>query len=441
MRVSRAAVVSVLSPLALIACASAPPSPPAASTAEATFVRHGRELGALDAPTAAAAPVGRGPLVAQTLPFPIPTAIPTAIPGMPPIGLPVMPGTGKSLTSKIVSVKAEGDLKMSGGVGVDAGGSLILTMPAIRHPDFPNTPVNPLLVAASVSANVSGGAALSCSIGQVSATSRAPVDLVFINDTTGSMSGSVLGIADSIQKFAEEMTASGVDARFSMYNYGDAFATKSWRTKGFLLGQGDFEPPSFDEVIRPYIGLTDLGTFKGFLTEMRGSGVLGTGGGDAPENPLGALWYAYNRVQWRPGAARVFILTGDNPSHQAGDGTSWPAPWTAVPGDEVVGSLDGNAVVHTVVKDLVFGKYYNLKNISDGTGGVWKPLPADGRVDLGSLGFRDWFANSFRGQCSGVAAGTIEVVIRASVIGKRLYSGALTFKLSVSAGAGIGVAG
>ena len=47
-----------------------------------------------------------------------------------------------------------------------------------------------------------------------------PVDIVFLNDTTGSMSGATNGITDSVETFSTAITSAGVDARFAMYTYG-----------------------------------------------------------------------------------------------------------------------------------------------------------------------------------------------------------------------------
>ncbi len=361
--------------------------------------------------------------IPSTLP-PLPT-----VGGLPTVSLPGVPkGSGK--TAKINSAKSEGDLKMSAGLGVDVGGSLVISMAAIKHPDMPNVPVNPLFASVSVSAQLSGSLSLTCTIGGVSSTARSPVDMVFINDTTGSMSGTVNGISDSIKKFAEKVSAGGIDAKYSMYTYGDAYATRAKPGK-FTNGTGDFEPPSFDNVPRPYLGLSDLGPFEKFLAEMKTSGALGMGGGDSPENTLGALLYADRHVAFRQGAAHVYVVIGDNASHQKGDGSKFGPSWEPPSGDEVVGDLQGKAVAHVVGKDSGSAPYYNLKKLSDATGGDFKQLPPDGKVDLGSLGLETWMLSGYRGTCTGLAAGSLKVVLKATVVGKKIYNGTLTFEVGV----------
>jgi hypothetical protein len=377
-------------------------------------------LGAILAPSASAQ------IAVPTVLPPIPTTLP-GMPGVP--GLPTSSGGGGK-TAKITSAKSEGDLRLSAGIGVDVSGSLTISMAAIKHPDLPNVPVNPLFASVSVQAQVSGALALTCTIGGVSSSSKAPVDLVFINDTTGSMSGTVNGISESISKFADKVAAGGVDARYSMYTYGDAFATRAKPGK-FTAGTGDFDPPSFDNIPRPYVALTDLGTFQKFLTEMKGSGSLGMGGGDAPENTLGALQYANRMVGFRQGAAHMFVVIGDNPSHQKGDGSSFGPSWLPPSGEDVVSELQGKAVAHVVGKDMGNAPYYNLKKLADSTGGDFKVLPPDGKVDLGSLGFDSWMLSGYRGSCTGLASGTLSVVLKATVVGKKVYTGTLTFAVVV----------
>lgn len=388
---------------------------------------RGRSLGAVLA--VAGLVVLATPATADVMLPPGLPPIPTVMPSLP---LPVPtggPSSGK--VAKITSAKPEGDLRLSAGLGVDASGALSISMAAIKHPDLQGVPVNPLFANVSITAQLSGSLALSCSIGGVSSSKPAPVDLVFVNDTTGSMAGTVHGISDSIKTFAQKVSAGGVDARFSMYTYGDAFATRGKPGK-FLVGKGDFDPPSFDNVARPYVGLSDLGLFEKFLAELKVSGALGSGGGDAAESTLGALQYADRHLGYRPGAAHVFVVVGDNPSHQKGDGSNFGPSWIPPLGEDVVSELSGRGVVHVVAKDAGKAPFYNLKNLADATGGDFKPLPKDGKVDLTTLGLDAYLTSGYKGVCTGLAAGTIDVVIRATVVGKKVYMGTLAFKVTVS---------
>lgn len=337
---------------------------------------------------------------------------------------------GAPTTITIKSVKAGGDFKMSGSLGLDTG-KLKVTVAAIRDPDAPAKPADPAKVAFAVTA---ADKAMTCTVGKVSTDSKAAVDLVFVNDTTGSMSGTVLGIADSVQKFAEDVAAGGVDARFSMYTYGDAFATMP--AEGgptFSIAKSDFVAPAWDPDPRPYVGLSDLATFKGFLGELKTNAdtVLGVGGGDGEENTLGALDYANKKVAWRDGAAHMFVAIGDNPSHQKGSSTEIVSPFEGPTGAELVTSLNGNAVVHVVGEDYGDAPFYNLKTLADQTGGAFITLPSDGVVDLGALNLKDWLTTSFAGTCNDPAGGSYTIVVQATITGTKAYVGTLTFDVEL----------
>jgi hypothetical protein len=250
---------------------------------------------------------------------------------------------------------------------------------------------------------------------KLSASSSTPIDLVFINDTTGSMSGATLGILNSIDSFASAISDSGVDAEFSMYTYGDAFATKLSSGSEFTVGKGNFTPPSIDGVERPFIGLGTYTTFKSFLTELKNSSALGSGGGDNPENTVGALDYANNHVAFRNGAARVFVAIGDNPSHQSGDGdvNSYPTAFQPRTGTGLAADLVGLATVHVIGRTSTSTTYYPLQNLSTSTGGGFIILPSGGTVDLNTLKITDWIKSGFTGTTPALSKGTYKVTLSA----------------------------
>lgn len=329
---------------------------------------------------------------------------------------------------------------MSGNVGV-SGGKLTIALAAVRDPDDPTLPAAPGSVSFSVAAAPSALVAatappVTCDVAGVSSTSVAMIDLVFVNDTTGSMSGTVLGIADSVQSFATAI-AGGVDAQFAMYTYGDAFATRAASGSEFTIGRGDFVPSDFDLDERPYVDLSTVATFTSFLAELRASSALGVGGGDSPENTIGALDYANAHARFRPGAAKVFVAIGDNPSHQAGDGDveSWAPEFQPTTGASLVSRFRGAATIHVVSENLPDdATYYNLKGLADGTGGVFLTLPYDGVVDLGALNLTTWLTSAFSGGCTTAPKGHYRLVITATVHGSggTTKTGTLTFDITVS---------
>ncbi len=379
-------------------------------------------------------------------------------------------GTGTAVTAS--SQVATGDVRMSGEVSL-ASGKLGLALASIRDPDDATRPADParvsFAVAAAPAATGSTAPSLSCAVSAASSAAPRPVDLVFVDDTTSSMNDTINGIFDSIQGFTDALAAGGVDVRLAMYTYGDTFATKRSAGSEFTEGQADFllppagtdcfvtpQPAGCDIALldpgaqgepagaeRPYLGLSTLGTFQHFLAELRSSTSLGAGGGDTPENTVGALDYASSHVAFRPGAERVYVAIGDQPSHQAGDGTAasgipppgWPAQFQPPTGDALVAKLSGQAVVHVVGHDPPSAApFYNLKSLADGTGGAFFTLPAGGRVDLASLSLTDWLTRAFTGTCDGAPTGHYLLVVTATVTGSAgtVKAGTLTFDLTVS---------
>ncbi len=131
-----------------------------------------------------------------------------------------------------------------------------------------------------------------------SATSIAPsydVDVAFVLDTTGSMSGLIEGAKQKIWSIANDIadTRQGQQGniRFALIGYrdrGDAYITKT-----------------FDLT-------TDLSGIYGHLLEFRAQG-----GGDRPESVNQALDEGITDLQWdrNPNTLRLVFLVGDAPPH------------------------------------------------------------------------------------------------------------------------------
>jgi hypothetical protein len=317
------------------------------------------------------------------------------------------PLTGSGHTATVSTSTASGDFTMSGTISYGTAG-LNVNLAAIKNPADPSVPLDPSLVTVKGQLTPKGlGTAQSFTLTKISASSSTPVDMVFINDTTGSMGSTTTGIADSISAFATAMTSGGIDARYAMYTYGDAFATKLTSGSEFTVGKGDFVPPSIDTEERPYIGLSDLTSFQSFIAELKAASCLGSGGGDGPENTVGALDYANTKLAFRTGASKVFVVIGDNPSHQNGDGSvsSYPTSFQPRTGAALVADLKSKATVHVIGETSSSTTYYPLKNLSDGTGGAFIDLPSSGVVDLGALKITDWIKAGYTGTSPAISAG------------------------------------
>ncbi|MFW7347112.1 MULTISPECIES: vWA domain-containing protein [Pigmentiphaga] len=175
-------------------------------------------------------------------------------------------------------------------------------------------------------------------------STRAKADVVFVFDTTGSMSGALKSVQTSIIEFADFLGKSGLDVQLGAVTFGDAFDTKT--TGSPRLGTGSTQPPAFDPSERQvFAPTTDFAKFKQFITEE-----TATGGGDGPENGVGALQFAYDKTPWRTGAQRVLIVVTDVVSHngstysEASISGRWIPPLAA----DLITKLKGKAVVHVV---------------------------------------------------------------------------------------------
>ncbi len=169
------------------------------------------------------------------------------------------------------------------------------------------------------------------------------VDVAVALDITGSMD-ELTGAKESLGAFADGLCGAGSDVRLGCVTFGD------------FVGVEDPSDPRAveDGGPTPYRDLSaDLTAFKAFL-----EGLQNCTGGDDPENDLDALMFCKGALTFRPGARRVCLLITDSRAHQRGDGAGWVNPDTGAWEEfahftlaEVLQSLVGNAVVHTVSPD------------------------------------------------------------------------------------------
>ena len=215
----------------------------------------------------------------------------------------------------------------------------------------------------------------------ITATSASKIDMVFIMDNTGSMSGRIKSVKDSISAFAASLEASGADVKFGVVSFGDTPSEQS-----------ELALPATAEAVSAWL-----------------AALSGVGGGDIPENPLDSIMYANDNFTWRSGAQKVFIVIIDTSAHQAGDGSVFTTRTLA----SVEASLSGNATVYVVSPKLDSGSgpdgyagtadvrwladgygwftgvtstTYGSTRPYTGTGGKWIELAASGVIDLTTLG-------------------------------------------------------
>ncbi len=122
---------------------------------------------------------------------------------------------------------------------------------------------------------------------------RPRIDVVFVVDTTGSMSGLLEGAKQTIWSIANRLSSGEPrpDIRIGLVAFRDI--TDDYVTKSFPLTR-------------------DLDTVHGHLTEL-----LAAGGGDGPEHVNRGLSDAIHGMQWEEGQGvlRLIFLVGDAPPH------------------------------------------------------------------------------------------------------------------------------
>ncbi len=189
-------------------------------------------------------------------------------------------------------------------------------------------------------------------------TSKA--DVAFAVDATGSMSGAIGGVKDSIVAFADSLAGSGIDVKFAGVDFYDKVGYDAGGT-----------PPA------------DLGIFSKNLDKTTAEfktwvgALVASGGGDGPEVSVDAVYELAKRVNWRPDAQSIIIAITDIVSHQRDDGTTF-ALWTA---DEAIAACLGRIVVHTFSPGGVAPTATSTAMLNN-DGSVFVPNKATSTVDV-----------------------------------------------------------
>ncbi len=121
----------------------------------------------------------------------------------------------------------------------------------------------------------------------------ADLDVVFVLDTTGSMSGEIREVQERVRELAVSLAHAreGQEIRYGIVAYrdrGDAYVTL------------------------PFNLTSDVGAAEGFLASLRADG-----GGDGPESVVAGIAVALREMSWSRSAAveRQVYLIGDAPPH------------------------------------------------------------------------------------------------------------------------------
>lgn len=156
------------------------------------------------------------------------------------------------------------------------------------------------------------------------------VDIVFVLDVTGSMSGEIASVRDNIRAFANDLAGVGISIRLGMVTFDD-------------------------EIRKEYPMTDDVTQFQSWVASQTASG-----GGDRAENSLEALYRAA-MYSFRPEAQRIFIWITDANYHENDSYTPRTVP-------EVLQALLGNAVtVHAIGRGEDKSEYDRVIEPTGGT--------------------------------------------------------------------------
>lgn len=203
------------------------------------------------------------------------------------------------------------------------------------------------------------------------------VDIVFVQDLSGSMGGAIAGVRSSVINFANDLARKGINAQFASIGYS---------------GPGNIPttpPTSPCEFLGPFQDLKDVNTFQAHVT----GSWRATGGCDLPENGLEAIQYAHENVSWRSGAARVYIDITDVSHHTADTNCNGLGPCTDQTLESIVDMVGETSIIHVVAPQSEFQRTRNGGldpwKLAEATGGEKLVLPSNGFVDLTALGIAE----------------------------------------------------
>ncbi len=192
---------------------------------------------------------------------------------------------------------------------------------------------------------VAGKPQVSSQSGKVKSSGR-KVDVVFVIDTTGSMSDKIEALLATCRQFVDEAEKLDLDAQFALIAFGDISIPSGGDTIQLVV-------PMTDNIERIKHGLTHIPRNNGF--------------GNEGETCLEAIQEAF-KIQHREGAVKVLILITDEPAVQ----------YRTNPEQIIQELTKREYLVFVVAIDKSYYKEMAAKN-----GGVWKQIGPD--TDLSEI--------------------------------------------------------
>ena len=210
------------------------------------------------------------------------------------------------------------------------------------------------------------------------------VDLVFVQDLSGSMAGAITGVRNSVLQFAASLATRGVNVRIGSVGFSGPGTIATHANQ------------STCERVGPVQDLASPETFRSHVA----ANWYATGGCDDPENALEAIKYAHQHLTWRGGAARVYVLVTDVSVHTAADVCNDLGPCTDETLASIVALVGSTSTIHVVAPassaERTADGSLDPWLLATGTGGARLVLPATGAVDLNALGIADRVADIVR---------------------------------------------
>jgi pimeloyl-ACP methyl ester carboxylesterase len=209
------------------------------------------------------------------------------------------------------------------------------------------------------------------------------VDLVFIQDLSGSMSSAITGVRNSVLQFAATLRDRGLNVRIGSVGFSGP---------GSIVTHAN---QSTCELVGPVQDLASPETFRAHVA----ANWYATGGCDDPENALEAIAYAHHNLTWRSGAARVYVLITDVSVHTAADSCNGLGPCTDQTLESIVGLVGSTGTIHVVAPASATQRTRNGALdpylLAERTGGARLAL-GTGVLDLNTLGIADRLADIVR---------------------------------------------
>ena len=215
--------------------------------------------------------------------------------------------------------------------------------------------LDPLTFSGTV--GVGGMLSITDKVGTISmgGPTTATADVLFIMDTTGSMSGEIGTVQSAFAGTVTALSALGTVA----------------------TGAGEYKDKASGGDAFDYRFAQDI-TTDSSLTQTALSSFTASGGGDTPEQGLYALDQAATTTTWEAGAKKIVVIVGDAPAHDATHPTGAGTPPVTVA--STAAALTSNGVTMIALDAGALNEYGQFSGtgslLDDGVAGSYTPPPS-----------------------------------------------------------------